>query len=238
MPEWESLLREKLGRLRVPPARADEIVAEIADHLDEAWGEQARAVNGTTASSFLSAQIGSGARLRAGIERAENPGGSMKRLWYLYVPLVLGILSALVGPNGTGVLPVERWFTAGGSPGVYLGRAISYFLIAGLAAFVARHTGATHRAAFASGMLTLWRVGLSVLLTFYFFVVHPLPKSGVYFMTPRSGFSMTSVPAPANVFWLVLLDAMVTAVCYAAGALVFSRLRVGKQPEQSGMIHA
>jgi len=239
MPEWESLLREKLGRLRVPPARAGEIVAEIGTHLRSAWEDEQKAGKTTAdCDAFLRAHLGNIARLRAGIERAEDPGGTMKRLWYLWIPALFGILSVLVGPNGMGVLPLNRWFMAHGSTNVHYERAVAYVLIAGLAALIARHTGATQWAAFTSGVLVLWRVVMFVLLTFYFYVVHPLPVTGLYSTSPRNPFSVMSAPMPRDVFWAVLLDAAVTAACYAAGALLFSRLRVVKQPAQPGVIHA
>ena len=40
MPDWEQILRQRLGRLRLSPEDEEQVIAELAAHFEELYGEQ------------------------------------------------------------------------------------------------------------------------------------------------------------------------------------------------------
>lgn len=148
MPEWESLLRHELGTADVPPERLEEIIAELDGHLESAWEEHGSRGLGTPCPDvFLRNQLGSIARLRARIERAERTGGVVtepfKHFWisaFLALCLMGVVLWRLVAiAPGTAQIP----------PGSY---PVAFILIGALSAFAARRAGARPLFAFLAGV--------------------------------------------------------------------------------------
>jgi hypothetical protein len=183
MPEWESLLGEKLGALRLPAARFEEIVAEMAAHLDELWQEQKDAGGGADSpEAFLQAQLGDLARLRARLERAE--GASMKDSFrHLWMPAFVALFltecvdTALLSTD-TRLFPfffTER-YRVGYFPAVAL-----LVLIGGLAVCLARRGGATRPLAFLTGLVPLLKF---------------VPSCLVYVVLAVHGYAWQGMPRP------------------------------------------
>jgi len=74
MPDWKTFVRERLGSICVAPEREAEIVAELAQQLEQAYAEAAASGLGQTeALQRAESQLGDWARLARAIEAAERP---------------------------------------------------------------------------------------------------------------------------------------------------------------------
>jgi predicted permease len=74
MRDWAAFVRQKLGRLRVRPERESEIIAELAQQLEQAYSES-RAAGASDADAVrrAEAQIGDWKKLSREIDAAEAP---------------------------------------------------------------------------------------------------------------------------------------------------------------------
>ena len=175
MPDWESLLREKLGAVCVRPERLDEIVAEIAAHLESAWQEQGGSPPARPAA-FLQAQLGDAAGLRARIERAE--GSSMhERYRHFWMPAFFAVLAAQLAETVLTAMtslavayqqralllriwraaPLDRMPRAANldPAAVYYGYLLALAAIGGAASFIARRRGASRPIAILAGIVPI-----------------------------------------------------------------------------------
>ncbi len=86
MPDWRELVRQRLGRLRLDARREDEIVAELADHLDDVSADSdGREVTAEETVSCALEHVSDWEELRREIVRAETGEASMnhrtKTVW-------------------------------------------------------------------------------------------------------------------------------------------------------------
>jgi hypothetical protein len=215
MHDWQALLREKLGRVLVSPERLDEIVSEIAAHLNQAWQDAENAGAPVSRDEFVRAQVGDIAQLRDRIERIENRGTPVherhRHFWMpAFVAMVLAQSITLVGQIMTNMAVFGNvsgnYFSYMVHPGLLL-------LVGGLAALVARRRGATRLCSFLA-------VTVSALLMYvpswvgYALAVHTRP-----WLRNRSAFY--------SPYFLLL-----PAICLSLGALLFSMVVPRKQVAQ------
>jgi putative ABC transport system permease protein len=74
MPDWKSLVRARLGTLRLDPARAADIVDELAQHVAQHYADlTAAGVEEEDARRQALAPLGNPARIAAEIARADRP---------------------------------------------------------------------------------------------------------------------------------------------------------------------
>src|SRR5215831_6691793 len=77
MHDWAAFVRQKLGRLRVRPERESEIVAELAQQLEQTYAEAiAGGANDAEAARRAESQIGDWKKLWREIDTAERPDDS------------------------------------------------------------------------------------------------------------------------------------------------------------------
>lgn len=86
MPDWRELVRQRLGRLSLDARREDEIVAELANHLDDVFEDSAgREVTAEETVSCALEHVSDWKELRREIMRAETEEASMnyrtKSVW-------------------------------------------------------------------------------------------------------------------------------------------------------------
>ena len=76
MPDWRKLVRERLPALHVRPERENEIVAELALQLEQAYAEAvAGGADGGEAERRALAQMGDWNKLGQGIDVSERRAG-------------------------------------------------------------------------------------------------------------------------------------------------------------------
>src|SRR5580704_5862796 len=76
MPDWPAYVREHLPAIDAGPAREQEIVAELAQQLEQAYADAiARGASGVEARVEATAQFGDWSALAAAIDRAQGRGG-------------------------------------------------------------------------------------------------------------------------------------------------------------------
>ena len=86
MPDWERMLREQLGGMRLEPAVQDEIIAELAGHLEESYeGLLALGISREEALQRTRAEFSNDRELARKICRAKQGGEQMnsrsKQIW-------------------------------------------------------------------------------------------------------------------------------------------------------------
>ena len=99
MPNWEKEIREHLASLDLPPETKDEVIAELASHLEDLEREESRVEGGPQALDL------SGIRWRKfghAIQTAKLEEGGMNRTKGLWTPMFVNLLltSALINICG------------------------------------------------------------------------------------------------------------------------------------------
>ena len=95
MPDWNALLRERFSELELPAHAREEIIAELASHLQETYDERLRqACSESEAFRFVTDSLGDSRKLAAAIRRAKAEGSEMSRMTkQLWLP---GLVSTVV----------------------------------------------------------------------------------------------------------------------------------------------
>ena len=96
MPDWKMLVRERMSEEDATPAPHDEVVAELAGHLEDRYEVlRAQGVCESEAIAHAISEIGDSRQLAGRIRRAKRPGGTMNdRTKQLWLP---GLASLTVG---------------------------------------------------------------------------------------------------------------------------------------------
>jgi hypothetical protein len=99
VPNWEKEIREHLASLDLPPETKDEVIAELASHLEDLEREESRVEDGPQALDL------SGIRWRKfghAIQTAKLEEGGMNRAKGLWIPMFVNLLltSALINICG------------------------------------------------------------------------------------------------------------------------------------------
>ena len=156
MPDWSANVREQLGALRLEPAEAEEILDELAGHLEECYDALlARGVPEEEAFARACEQAGSWKKLRRGVTSAKREGIMQKRVKQFWMPALVtllagwGLLTLLIL---SGVQPV-MWYLGDPPTPIYL---IFYWPWLVLLPLIGAAGGYMSRKARASG----WRVYL------------------------------------------------------------------------------
>jgi len=105
VPDWTPLVKERLGTLGLASGREEEILAELAAHLDDVYEEWiGRGVSAEEAVRLTLKEVPDWAGLRREIHHAEHAEGDMnQRTKSLWLP---GLLTSLLG---MGLLFVMQW---------------------------------------------------------------------------------------------------------------------------------
>ncbi len=98
MPEWNKLISERLGSLNLPPAAQEEVVRELAAHLQDIYEEKiAEGVSETHALESVLKQVTNWRPLAKNIERAklkeEIMNSRSKKFW---LPALLSLTASMV----------------------------------------------------------------------------------------------------------------------------------------------
>jgi len=98
VPDWQKLVRERLGKLDLPPWQKDDVAAELASHLEEVY-EQQRALGRPELQAVERArsEVCDWNRLNRRIERAKRREGVMNdRIRHLWLPGLASFAAAVI----------------------------------------------------------------------------------------------------------------------------------------------
>ncbi len=222
MSDWNALVRERLELANLPSEEQEQIVAELASHLDDLDTEyRERGLNETEATKCAMREVTDWRGLAKSIQRAKLEEGTMndrtKRLW---LPGLVSTAIALVLP----ILLLMTLTRIGVEPGRYHARMIGPLWLLACAfggaagAGLSRRSGGTHIARLAAAVFPV----VIVVVAIGCFIVLVRPFGAPQFMawSERARFfHMTSLYGAASLL----------------GGLPFLRSRPGTE---SGVSHA
>ncbi len=156
MPDWQKHVRARLGALGLDPACEQEIIAELAGHLEDRCEEYRwKGAAEDEAAGQAIAEVSSWAKLGRRIRRAKQEGNMKERLRNLWLPgfaislLTMGLLTFLnrVGPKPNVIWLSPRWPVL-----VYVPWLVCLPVIGALGAYWSRRAGGGIREAIAAGL--------------------------------------------------------------------------------------
>ena len=160
MPDWHKLLHKRLGDLKLEAGDRDEIIAELADHLEETY-TSLRAQGHSQHSAFQRAvlQISDWNKLRRDIQTARQKENPMTpraaRFWLPSLVTLLVSMSMIPVLTWLGLKP-QFWFLHGPHDRTYVFAVYTVWLIllpfvGALGAYLSSRSGGTRSAMVASG---------------------------------------------------------------------------------------
>jgi hypothetical protein len=174
MPDWQDLVREKMTSLRLTSSQEEEIAAELASHLEEAYEEQrANGLAEAQAAEHAMGAVGDWGKLKRRIRRAKFEEGFMNdRTKQLWLPGMAAFWLSMacegaLGRLGGGAISGAHFFNP-------LNRAVFYGIwllvqLAGgaLAAYLSRRAGGTRSARLGSALFTsaIWFATMMIVIT-------------------------------------------------------------------------
>ena len=158
MPDWREYVRARVGRLGLDAAREEEIRAELAEHLEDAYQDALQCgLSPEAAIACAHEQVPDWKCLAQGIRRAGQEEDTMshtsKTLWLPGMSvLIFSAVLLLVMPR---LVPPTAW--VGPKPPVHLLATwlFSYLVFGALGAYWSRRAGGSIAARFLSGTFPL-----------------------------------------------------------------------------------
>jgi hypothetical protein len=173
MPDWESVLREKLAGLALAPKERREVISELAAHLAEAHEAHLRqGVPAEEAVQRTLVQAGDWEELRLRIEISRSKENVMtdrvKQVWLpgfvtLFLSMMLLLFVQLVGPQALFV-SMHGWRIMAPVAVVYIPWLLLLLPIGAIGSYMASRAGASRRA-------MLLAIAFPVLPYFVFFIL-------------------------------------------------------------------
>lgn len=155
--DWKALVRENLHPLDLPEELADEVIAELAAHLEDLYEEQiAQGLSASEAEQTVLNEIANSDQLARNIQRVRHTEGTMNtRTKHFWLPGLVNLATSMVS------LAVVIAFA---QPRVYFGQhaatTLYVYWLAGLplcgaaAAWLSRRLGGDRMACLASSQFT------------------------------------------------------------------------------------
>jgi hypothetical protein len=213
MPDWKKLVRERLGSSVLPPEDREQVISELAAHLDETW-EAARAEGLTETESEKRAlqEIGDWHVLGKNIQRAtrakEQPMNQRtKSLWLPALANFAATTLFLLVLTQVSLAP--RYLVrlnSGLGVSLYAGWLVAQLLFGALGAFLSRRAGGTRAARIVAatfpaiilfGLWAFWIPVSAVLEHNAFFLRHPLYYAvGIFIWVVPPGMALFLGAAP------------------------------------------
>jgi len=161
MPDWERFVRERLGPLGLAPSREREILAELAEHLeDEAQGSSPSNAGKPMQARNATDWNQLGREIRNAEE--ENMTSTAKTIWMPGMCVVL--CAAVLLMTLTRLVPPTAWIEGNGPALLVTFWGVAYLALGALGAWMSRRAGGDARARFFAGTLpTLFHLVVFVL---------------------------------------------------------------------------
>jgi hypothetical protein len=161
MPDWQRLVREKMARLRLAPSQQDEVVTELASHLEEMYEEQrASGVAEAQAAAGAMRTIGDWKKLQRRVRRAKGAEEIMnnrtKQLWLPGMAAFWATMAceAALGKLGDGAISGGHFFNPLNTALSYSVWLVSQLLCGALAAYLSRRAGGTRLTCVGAALFT------------------------------------------------------------------------------------
>ncbi len=175
MPDWKVLVTDRIGSLHLPPAARDEVIAELAAHLEDIYEEQLAA--GASESQALDHALQQAANWRPlaqNIERAKRKEEIMnsrtKQLWLPGLVSLAGSMGWMMILQITSTKLQMPWKHAGVAFLPYVVWVMTLPLIGAASGYLSMRAGSTRPSRIAAVvfpsivMSVLWLVLLAVIL--------------------------------------------------------------------------
>ena len=156
MPDWRKLVAEKLDTTDLPPQQRQEIAAELASHLEEAFEEQsARGANESEAVGQALSEVFDWNELARRIRRAKREEGTMNdRTRQLWLPGLASLSAAIAVEVALAQVSYRPHMIlrAHVTQLMYVLWLLAQPVCGGLGAYFSRRAGGTRPARLASGL--------------------------------------------------------------------------------------
>jgi len=170
-PDWNALVRERLGSLDLPPQEMQEVVDELAAHLEDFYDEQIkRGVSQCEAEQSALKEVVGWRSLARTIQRAKRKEGTMNaRTKHLWLPGLVSLTAAMGSLMVLIMISLEPRFL-GRSPlqMVVLPWLILLPFCGAVGAYLSRRGGASFQARLAAGLfptIVLFILGTILVVT-------------------------------------------------------------------------
>ncbi len=213
MHEWSALVREHLGGLNLTAAQQEEIVAELAGHLEDLYEEgRAQGLCESEAIERALDEVADWRRLARKICRAKHEEGNVNnRTKYLWLPGLVSLTAASVFGmilTRVSLQPHIIWLRSGKTLMIYPVWIVAQPLFGAIGAYLSRRGGGERLARLAAGLFpSIALLALICGTTLAHTIIHAPRDLG--------SFDLVSF-ARAIFFWVVL-----PAVALLLGALPF-----------------
>jgi hypothetical protein len=181
MPDWNRLISERMGVLALSGEVRDEVVAELATHLEELYqASRARGANESQAIEIALSQTADWQKLGREISDAKNePGGMNDRSKQFWLPGLVTLTASMVWLmmlQRVNWNPGSSWFH--GSPPLmpYVIWLLTQPVFGAAGAYFSRRTGGSRLTRLAAGIFpSIALLGLLIFITFTGFFVERNP---------------------------------------------------------------
>jgi hypothetical protein len=173
MPDWEALVGEQFAAISLEPEERREVIAELADHLEETFEHLRRqGLSEEAAVERALSQVKNWQSLRRKIQKARMQEDAMtdrvKQIWLpgfltLFLSMMLLMLIQFIGPKPL-VLSPHGWRVMAPMAVIYVPWLLCLVPIGAMGAYLSSRAGASQRGTFVS-------IAFPVLPFFVFFIV-------------------------------------------------------------------
>lgn len=194
MPDWNTLVRERLNLVELSQAQQDEVTAELASHLDDLFEQyRSQGLGDSEAIARAIHEVSDWRGLAKTIQRAKHEEGTMnQRIKRLWLPGLVSTAIALVLP----ILLLMTLIRMGVEPGRYHPRMIGPLWLLACAfggaagACLSRRSGGTHIARLAAAVFPV--VILVVAIGCFIVLVRPFGAPQFMAWSERARFFYTT----------------------------------------------
>lgn len=224
MPDWQTLVKGQLGALRLDPEEKDEVIAELAEHLEdryEALLKQGLAEKDAVTEALR--QVGAWQDLRRQIFSAKRREEPMKtRVQQLWVPGFLTLVLSMVVLAILQKLGLPPRFVRNGSPAILLDFPwmlwlFSLPLLGALAAWFSSRAGASQ------GTVLLASVFPSLALTGAFLLMFPIGFVVERVMGSQGDFSVAAATLLRDTIGWILIPGLALLIGALPTQVLLSR---------------
>lgn len=154
MPDWQKLVEERLGQLKLSPVCEREVVAELAGHLEERRAALRQGTSDSEAVALVLEEVPDWAALNAEISATRREEDCMtEHTKTIVIPgMTMLILASILGFLALNLIPPATWVAPNApvvAPAIWLG---AYCVLGALGAYWSRRVGGNVRARFFSGV--------------------------------------------------------------------------------------
>lgn len=213
MRDWRAYVQGQLGALRLEPAEVDEVVRELAGHLEECYAQlRAQEVGEEEAYLRACAEAGNWAELKRGVISAKESRMS-DRLKQIWIPslVTLSVGWAVLGMTIWSGTPPLMWKQYDSVPGpvpgfpqviLYWPWLLSLPIIGAVGACLSRRAKATGWRVYLSGLFPVLAVAVVFALTFPFAFVVDTQVAPFFKVTSMLANVVSWMVLPGIALWL------------------------------------